>query len=88
MSINVPPVSIEEKAASSAAGFWELVSPEKPLFPKQRILLYRGQANASWGLAPSILRSPEKKGTARTRIPFDPLCHITAASLAERPFSS
>jgi hypothetical protein len=33
MSINTSPVSIVEIAASSAAAFWELLSPEKPLFP-------------------------------------------------------
>jgi hypothetical protein len=61
MSINSPPVAITEKAASSAAEFWALLSPEKPLFPEPCVLLYRGQADASWGLEPSILRHPENK---------------------------
>ena len=54
-------IEIDEKAASIAAEFWDFLSPEKPLLHGQRTLLYRGQANASWGLEPSILRSPENK---------------------------
>lgn len=61
MSINTSPVSIVEIAASSAAAFWELLSPEKPLFPPPSQFLYRGQADASWGLEPPILRPPENK---------------------------
>jgi FRG domain len=54
-------IEIDEKAASIAGEFWDFLSPEKPLFHGQRTLLYRGQANASWGLEPSILRFPENK---------------------------
>jgi hypothetical protein len=61
MTTDVPPVSIEEKPAADAAEFWRLLSPEKPLFPASSVLLYRGQANASWPLEPSILRHPENK---------------------------
>lgn len=48
--------SIEIIAASTAAEFWSLLSPEKPLFPKPCKLLYRGQADHCWNLKPSILR--------------------------------
>jgi hypothetical protein len=61
MSANGHPVSIEEKVASSAAEFWELLCPENPLFPLPCQLLYRGQADASKKLVPSILRDPENK---------------------------
>jgi FRG domain len=50
---------IEEKAATTASEFWGLLSPERPLFRQPCQLLYRGQSEASWGLAPSILRYPE-----------------------------
>ncbi len=49
--------SIEIIPASTAAQFWSLLSPEKPLFPKPCKLLYRGQADHRWDLKPSILRS-------------------------------
>ena len=42
--------------ASTAAEFWNLLSPEKPLFPKPCKLLYRGLADHCWNLEPSILR--------------------------------
>jgi hypothetical protein len=48
--------SIEVIPANTAAEFWSLLSPEKPLFPKPCKLLYRGQANHCWNLEPSILR--------------------------------
>ena len=41
--------------ASTAAEFWSLLSPEKPLFPKPCKLLYRGQADHRWNLMPSLL---------------------------------
>jgi hypothetical protein len=50
---------IEEKAAATASEFWSLLSPEKPLFRPPCELLYRGQADASWGLEPTIVRHPE-----------------------------
>jgi len=53
-------VEIDEKIANSANEFWDFLSPEKLLFPQPCQLLYRGQGDASWGLEPSILRSPEK----------------------------
>ena len=55
------PREIEERAATSAKEFWDLLSPEKPLFPAPCELLYRGQADAAWGLEPSILRPPENR---------------------------
>ena len=47
---------IEVKHASTAAEFWSLLSPEKPLFPAPCKLLYRGQADDRWNLTPGILR--------------------------------
>jgi hypothetical protein len=61
MPIIAPPALVEEKAASSAAEFWRLLSPENPVFREPSVLLYRGQSNATWGLDPSILRSPENQ---------------------------
>lgn len=48
--------SIEIIPASTAAEFWSLLSPEKPLFPRPCKLLYRGQADHCRNLEPSILR--------------------------------
>ena len=48
--------SIEVIPASTAAEFWSLLSPERPLFPSPCNLLYRGQADQGWNLMPSILR--------------------------------
>jgi FRG domain len=47
---------VEEYRASTADEFWERLSPEKLLFPPPCQLLYRGQADASWKLTPSVLR--------------------------------
>jgi hypothetical protein len=41
---------IKEYRTDTAKEFWDLLSPEKPLFPSPCKLLYRGQANASWKL--------------------------------------
>ncbi len=48
--------TIEVIPASRAAEFWNLLSPERPLFPRPCKLLYRGQADHRWNLTPSILR--------------------------------
>lgn len=48
--------TIEVKHATTAAEFWSLLSPEKPLFPPPNKLLYRGQADGRWNLKPGILR--------------------------------
>ena len=61
MSIDASLISIPEKATNTAAEFWAALSPETPLFPQPRLLLYRGQGDASWGLEPSISRDPENK---------------------------
>lgn len=50
----VQPIKIID--ANTAAEFWELLSPEKPLFSGKCDLLYRGQADQHWHLTPSILR--------------------------------
>ncbi len=41
---------------STAQEFWQLLSPEKPLFPGAARLLFRGQADERWNLVPSVLR--------------------------------
>jgi hypothetical protein len=48
--------SIKIINAATAAEFWNLLSPEKPLFPGPCNLLYRGQADYRWNLTPAILR--------------------------------
>ena len=48
--------AIEVIPASTAAEFWSLLSPERPLFPQPRNLLYRGQRDERWDLSPGILR--------------------------------
>jgi len=50
--------SIKVKHAATARKFWALLSPEKPLFPKGRTLLYRGQCSDQWNLTPRVLREP------------------------------
>ncbi|MGA2904594.1 MAG: FRG domain-containing protein [Candidatus Korobacteraceae bacterium] len=47
---------IKELRAGTAKEFWDLLSPEKSLFPQPCQLLYRGQANAGWALEPSLFR--------------------------------
>jgi hypothetical protein len=49
-------VIIEVRHAKTAAEFWSLLSPEKPLFPQPCRLLYRGQSDDRWNLTPGILR--------------------------------
>jgi hypothetical protein len=48
--------STEVEHATTAAEFWSLLSPEKPLFPQPCKLLYRGQGDDRWNLTPGILR--------------------------------
>jgi hypothetical protein len=48
--------TIEVKHAATAAEFWSLLSPEKPLFPQPCKLLYRGQGDDRWNLTPGVLR--------------------------------
>ncbi len=48
--------TIEIKHADTAKDFWDLLSPEKLLFPAPCKLLYRGQADHEWNLTPNILR--------------------------------
>ncbi|PUA26987.1 MAG: hypothetical protein B0W54_19310 [Cellvibrio sp. 79] len=40
----------------TANELWEALSPTRELIPKPCKLLFRGQANATWGLIPSVLR--------------------------------
>ena len=48
--------AIEVIHAATAADFWSLLSPERPLFPQPCKLLYRGQRDDCWHLTPGILR--------------------------------
>jgi hypothetical protein len=48
---------IEELKAATAREFWDLLSPEKPLFPHPCRLLFRGQKDARWGLEPRVFRA-------------------------------
>ncbi|MGA8732461.1 MAG: FRG domain-containing protein [Terriglobales bacterium] len=48
---------IKEFKAATAKELWNLLSPEKLLFPKPCNLLYRGQTNAGWPLEPSLFRA-------------------------------
>jgi hypothetical protein len=52
---------IKEYRTDTAKEFWDLLSPEKPLFPPPCKLFYRGQANASWKLEPGLFRLPENR---------------------------
>src|SRR6516165_12302063 len=56
---------IQERVTEWAHEFWDVLSPQRPLFGPADQLLYRGQADASWSLTPSILRSPENKRGVR-----------------------
>jgi hypothetical protein len=56
---------IQERITDSADAFWDALSPQRPLFGLADKLLYRGQADASWTLTPSIFRSPENKRGVR-----------------------
>lgn len=40
----------------TANELWEALSPTKEIIPKPSKLVFRGQANARWGLIPSVLR--------------------------------
>lgn len=48
--------AIEVIPTATAAEFWSLLSPERPLFPRPCKLLYRGQRDDGWNLTPGILR--------------------------------
>ena len=48
---------IMEFKAARANEFWQLLSPEKLLFPFPSEVLYRGQADATWHLVPSLMRN-------------------------------
>ena len=50
---------------SSAKDFWARLAPESPLAPPPAQFIYRGQADASWGLIPSALR---KDSLVRDRV--------------------
>jgi len=54
---------IKEFRAATASEFWDLLCPEQLLFPDPCQLLYRGQADASWKLEPSLLRPGNNPAT-------------------------
>jgi hypothetical protein len=54
--MNLTNSSIKVIEANTAAEFWDLLSPECPLFQKPCNLLYRGQADHTWRLTPYVLR--------------------------------
>jgi hypothetical protein len=56
LKVASPTQAIETKNADTAAEFWNLLSPEQPLFPQPCDVLYRGQTDHNWHLTPSILR--------------------------------
>ena len=49
----------EEVSYNSADELWEALSPTKELFSSPSKVIFRGQADATWGLLPSILRGKE-----------------------------
>lgn len=54
-----------EQQFSTAAELWHALSPTERLFPDPSNLIFRGHADASWKLIPSVLRD-EQRATART----------------------
>ncbi len=49
---------IAEKHAADANEFWNLLSPETPPLRSLGEIIYRGQADAAWELAPRLFRDP------------------------------
>ncbi len=47
---------IQERSAATAREFWDLLSPEKPLFQGFPKVIHRGQADATWPLVPKLFR--------------------------------
>lgn len=47
---------IEERHYRSARELWHALSPTEELFPSPREIVFRGHGDASWSLAPAILR--------------------------------
>lgn len=52
--------SFKEIQYQTADELWNALSPTIELIPKPYKLIYRGQANAEWGLIPSIFRTNNK----------------------------
>ncbi len=48
--------AIKERETSTASEFWNLLSPERPLFPATSDIIYRGQSDARWQLVPKAFR--------------------------------
>jgi hypothetical protein len=48
--------AFEEKHCETATELWNLLSPTNELFEEPNKLIYRGQADSTWGLIPSVLR--------------------------------
>ena len=54
--MNMNRSKIQSIDVDTAKAFWDLLSPENPLFPNESQIIYRGQSDSSWGLIPSIFR--------------------------------
>lgn len=52
--------AFEEKHCETATELWDLLSPTNELFKKPNKLIYRGQADSSWELIPSVLRNSKR----------------------------
>jgi len=64
---------IPEYQAESAIEFWELLSPHRYiLWPGER-LIFRGQAESTWDLDPSILRGKNHPVYSQPLMKSDPL---------------
>jgi len=63
MSLTLSSIKVIE--TSSASEFWQVLSPENPLFSAPHKLLYRGQADHRWNLTPGFLREGEHVSSER-----------------------
>lgn len=54
----------KEVTLNSSEELWQYLAPTQALFPKPHQVIFRGQADANWGLRPSVLRTwPRSDGT-------------------------
>jgi hypothetical protein len=76
------------KECKSPEEFWELINPKNPLgknFPQELCdkILYRGQSDSKWGLAPSALRNFEKLGRLQNIMDYRNLINENFQTLKE-----
>jgi len=57
--------SYKEENYKIAKELWEALSPTQELFDPPSKLIYRGQADSTWKLIPSLFRNPEKNQLMR-----------------------